>query len=92
MYDEIIRVLRNWVDDRRDLKRLCEVSKNIYTYTVPRLYQAVTIRAGEESHAVGSGIPRRYVRFIGWLQDTKPKHMNNTTLKAVRDRRAVHWG
>jgi len=31
-----------------DLKRLCEVSKHIYNYTVPRLYQAITLRVGEE--------------------------------------------
>ncbi len=36
------------IHDRRDLERLCEVSKDIYNYTVPVLYQAVTLRVGEE--------------------------------------------
>jgi len=42
------------IHDRRDLERLCEVSKSIYTYTVPRLYQAVTIRVGEAGKPVCS--------------------------------------
>ena len=36
------------IHNARDLETLCEVSKHIYEYTFPRLYQAFAVRVEEE--------------------------------------------
>lgn len=43
---QLIQILK--LQDRRDLKQLCEVSKVLYSITIPELYATITIRAKNE--------------------------------------------
>jgi len=82
------------VKDKRNLNRLCQVSKTLHTLTTPRLYETLLIPAKDEfslERVETALLLRTFSEKPKFLDYVKAIRIVSTFHKNLDDERCVHW-